>query len=182
MVQIFWTMWICVCVFSCAMAYRHSMHCIHFTKDEFSYVSGSLKHLLAKACLSGLDQSQSVWGDCRWHICSKVCIVSWLIQQSAILRNWRRRRLKKVRWHIMAVKRVSIMVSLVKYSEAHFHCLSPQAVDLPVSFIVFSHEWQICLLKIPPCAVQYIHLCITLEWLMCVLAIVSILGTRALQG
>lgn len=81
-----------------------------------------------------------------------VCIVSWPIQQSAILRNWRRPR--KVRWHIMAVKRVSIMVCLVKHSQAHFHHLSPKAVDLPVSFIALSHEWQICLLKWPICAVH----------------------------
>lgn len=176
----YWSVYVCVCFY---LSWHMGIACIVSTSVKMSsgMFSGSLNlHLLVKACLSGLAQSQSVWGDCRWHICSKVCIVSWLIQQSAILRNWR--RLRKVRWHIMAVKRVSIMVCLVKHSQAHFHRLSPQAADLPVSFIAFSHEWEICLLKIPLCAVQYIHLCITLEWLMCVLAIVSILGTRALQG
>lgn len=53
---------VCVSVFACHdIQYGNNMHCIHFSEDEFSDVSDSLKpHLLVKACLSGLAQSQSV--------------------------------------------------------------------------------------------------------------------------
>lgn len=83
-----------------------------------------------------------------------VCILSWPIQQSAMLRN--RRGRSRVRWRMMAIKRVSIMVCLVRHSKAHYPRLSPQAVDLPVSFLAFSHEWGICRLKIQLYPVQYI--------------------------
>lgn len=42
-------------------AYGNSLHRIHFSEDELSDVYGPLKpHLLVKAHLSGLVQSQSV--------------------------------------------------------------------------------------------------------------------------
>lgn len=165
--QIFWTIWICahvyVWVFLRAMTYSMGILCIVSTSVKMSSVMFPIlwshtywsKHVFLG--LPSLSQSEVIADDTF-----AASLHSQLAnQQSAILRNWR--RLRMVRWHIMAVKRVSIMVCLVKHSQPHFLHLSPQAMDRPLSFISFSHEWEICLLKIPLRAVQYIHQCITLN-------------------
>ena len=163
----------CVSVFAC----RDIWDCIQVTQSAvlWSHARWS-EHVFC-----GLSSPLSVWGDCIWHICSQPCIVSWPVQQSAILRNWR--ILKEVRWHIMAVKKgVNNGLSHEAFSGSFSPPLASGSGSICITHYVFHHEWEICLLKIPLRTVQYVHLCITLEWLMCALAIVSILGARALQG